>query len=449
MSAHPDLPYGGYHKPRTIDPDTTLTAVGPGTPCGEYLRRYWHPIAMTNRLGEVPMLVRILGEDLVLFRTRSGALGLVHKHCSHRGMSLEFGIIEEHGIRCAYHGWAYAPSGTILDTPSEPPGSRIKSRVCHGAYKVVENHGLIFAYMGPPSEEPPFPHFDSMHLSSADELVPYQLSTPCNWLQVHENAADPVHTAYLHAIVSGIQFTPSFASLPHLDFKETEIGLVSLATRRCGENAWIRASDVILPNVAQFGTGTVDGSVEKIAHGAAFTRWITPVDDLNCFVIGYRHFNRIIDPNQTGVRERIGFERLDLMGQTPERPYAMRQRSPGDYDAMVGQGPVVARCHENLGSTDRGVALLRRQLREGIRDVQDGRRPKGPYPGADGLVATYNNETILAVGQSDDEQAILARYSQLVTEVAFETRDLPLAEKQAHFTRRLRGLQAAGAFTLN
>src|SRR5215212_60673 len=119
-------PYSGYHKPKDRPIDAELSAVGPGTPCGEYLRRFWHPIMMSERLTDHPLPIRILGEDLVLFRDLSGDVGLVDKHCSHRGMSLEFGIIAPHGIRCAYHAWCFGTNGQILETPGESSRSMLK-----------------------------------------------------------------------------------------------------------------------------------------------------------------------------------------------------------------------------------------------------------------------------------------------------------------------------------
>ena len=140
--------YAGHDKHLRPEADPTFMQVGPGKPCGEYLRRFWQPVCMTEELGKgVPVRLRILGEDLVAFRDLSGDYGLLHLHCSHRNTSLEFGFIAEHGIRCCYHGWHYAVDGTILETPGEPAGSKIKERTCHGAYPVIEWHGLLFAYM--------------------------------------------------------------------------------------------------------------------------------------------------------------------------------------------------------------------------------------------------------------------------------------------------------------
>ena len=167
MSRPFDIPEGNFrgHEQQSVwtarhDPE--LTEVGPGTPCGEYLRRFWMPVAMTNQFGDLPYRVRVLGEDLVLFReTGEGRLGLTHLHCRHRNMSLEFGIIEDGGIRCSYHGWKYGLDGTVLETPCEPPASKVKEKACLGAYPVLEYKGLAFAYLGHRDSMPRFPVMDT------------------------------------------------------------------------------------------------------------------------------------------------------------------------------------------------------------------------------------------------------------------------------------------------
>jgi nitrite reductase/ring-hydroxylating ferredoxin subunit len=447
MSKNTAVPFGGYLTPGSDDTEPALTRVGPKTPGGEYLRRFWHPVAMAAELGDKPLPLKILGEKLILFRDKSGRLGLVHHHCSHRGTSLEFGIISERGIRCAYHGWMYDIDGTVLETPSEAPGSRLRESLCHGAYRTREYAGLIFAYMGPPDQVPEFPVYDALTWPAENRLVPYKLPTPCNWLQMHENAADPVHTAYLHTIVSGVQFTPAFGALPVLEFMETPLGLLCVATRRCGDNLWIRASDVILPNIAQFGTGFVNGEDEKFALCAAFTRWIVPVDDTNCLVIGVRHFNDVMDPDHLGREEEIGLGMLDLMGQTDERPYAERQKSPGDYDAIVAQGPIVVRANEHLSSTDKGVAVLRRQLRTGIKEVQAGAAPQQPKRYGNAVVPTYNHETILRVPVVEgDDRTVMRDFGHIICQLALDTADMPVGERQEYVERKARQMAADGTF---
>src|SRR5690606_27475866 len=125
--------------------------------CGEYLRRFWQPIALSSELKDLPVRRRVMGEDLVVFRDLGGRVGVLELHCCHRNASLEFGKICDRGIRCAYHGWQYDVDGTLLDTPGEPAHSQIKHKLCQGAYPTHEFEGLVFVYMGPPDLRPEFP----------------------------------------------------------------------------------------------------------------------------------------------------------------------------------------------------------------------------------------------------------------------------------------------------
>ena len=153
--------YGAYLHREVPAEDAELSHVGPDTPCGEYLRRFWQPICFSDELKDLPHRVKILGEELVVFRDRSGAVGLLELHCPHRGASLEYGLISAKGIRCCYHGWLFAADGTILETPGEPAHSTLKDRLYHGAYPTHEYAGIVFGYMGPPDRQPPFPVYDS------------------------------------------------------------------------------------------------------------------------------------------------------------------------------------------------------------------------------------------------------------------------------------------------
>ena len=145
MSEKHVSPYSGYYKREVPAEDPELTHVGPGTVCGEYLRRYWQPVAMSNEISDLPIAIRILGEDLVIFRDQSDRIGLLHRHCAHRGASLEFGIIMDCGIKCCYHGWHFDVDGRLIDAPSEPIGSPIRDRIVQGAYPVHEEKGIVFA----------------------------------------------------------------------------------------------------------------------------------------------------------------------------------------------------------------------------------------------------------------------------------------------------------------
>lgn len=416
-------PYGGYHNAVRPAEDATLTHVGPGTPGGDYLRRFWHPVAMTAEVTDVPLAIRIMGEDLVLFRDRSGRYGLLHRHCTHRGTSLEWGIPQAKGLRCCYHGWTYDIDGTCLETPGEPPTSTLKYRIFQGAYLVKEYKGLVFAYMGPRGCVPDFPLYDTFLYPQDDEAIPYSIDYACNWLQSHENGADPVHTAYLHTIASGAQFTPAFAELPTMHWTETPIGLLSCATRRNGKNMWIRASDVIVPNSAQFGVTNDDSPEGEYGVCAKLTRWVVPVDDTHNLTIGFRHFNSMTDPRGEVERDKIGRNKVDIFGQTAFRPRDEQQREPGDYEALVGQGPVAIHAAEHLSSTDRGVVMLRRQLRQGIESVSKGEAFKAPRLDGREVIPTYNHKIVHPVAKQNDidDTEVAADFGHRVANIVIES----------------------------
>jgi len=217
-------PFDGYRRRDVPPPDPELTEVGPGTKCGEYLRRFWQPVAFARELTSSPLRARILGEDLVVFRDRGGRVGVLHLHCAHRGTSLEFGIPLERGIRCCYHGWVYDVDGFRL-------------------------------------------------------MPAAKFTLPCHWLQVKDNSMDPVHTAFLHALSSGYQFTEAFGSVPELDWKLTDAGMVYLATRRIGDLVWVRVCDFMPPNVHQFTREIEEASAPKPASRPVIIRWAVPNDD--------------------------------------------------------------------------------------------------------------------------------------------------------------------------
>src|SRR5262245_10441867 len=191
--------YGAYYHREVPQEDVELTHVGPGTPCGEYLRRFWQPVAFSHDLADLPVRLRILGEDLVLFRDLSGRVGLLKLHCLHRGTSLEYGRIAERGLRCCYHAWLYDVDGTVLETPGEPPDSTFKNRLWLGAYPTHEYHGLVFAYLGPPDKKPVFPIYDSFELLTTRPVPGRKHILPCNWVQIIENNMDSVHLVFLHS----------------------------------------------------------------------------------------------------------------------------------------------------------------------------------------------------------------------------------------------------------
>lgn len=346
---------------------------------GEYMRKFWHPVCLSEELVEVPKAIRILGEDLVAFRDRSGRIGVLHRHCSHRGTSLEFGIIQVEGIRCCYHGWVYDVDGRLLEAPAEPKDSRLYQSVCQGAYPAFERDGLVFAYMGPPEEKPEFPEYDVYGRPSDNKLVAFSNIFPCNWLQVYENIMDHFHTALLHnnmtvesvdaAIKNGLNFPDAFQDMPVMDWEKTRDGhgVTFIAARRIDDDTvWIRMSEMIFPDLIQ--VSNLMSTANQVRHSAAcLTRWHTPVDDENCILFGWRHFNDEIDPNLEGDPNGCGYDKIDFLDGQVERPYEVGQRAPGDWDAISNQRTIAVHALENPGTSDRGVYMCRKQLREIVR----------------------------------------------------------------------------------
>jgi nitrite reductase/ring-hydroxylating ferredoxin subunit len=435
--------FSGYLKRATAAPDAELTQAGPGTPCGEYMRRFWHPFAMTSELGETPKVVKILGEELVLFRDLSGNIGLLHKHCAHRRTSLEYGIVAEHGIRCCYHGWLFDVDGRILETPGEPAGSRIKDNTCQGAYPTREYKGLIFAYMGPPDEMPEFPVFDTLELPDND-LVPYAIDYPCNWLQVAENPMDPFHSVFLHTRATRAHFNPAWGAMPVVDWIpfDSKAGIYLTNTRRWQHYLWIRTAEVMLPNFAQPPDIYQNPDREKFFPRVGITKWSVPTADAACRIVGWRHFNETLDLQGKGDRDKVGLNKIDFLGQTGiERSYEEGQRMPGDYEAQIGQGPITVHALETLGKTDTGVAMYRRMLRRGIRAVAAGEKLPQPEKNDDGLIASMAGDVIVELPTSNtDDEAVQRDIGRKVGEIVAQTLKVPHGERQRQIEQRVRAL---------
>ena len=413
-------PYSAYYHRDIPKEDEELTHVGPGTPCGEYLRRFWQPVSHSAELKDLPKRIRIMCEDLVLLRDGSGKVGLLELHCSHRGTSLEFGQICEKGIRCCYHGWLYDVDGKILETPGEPPDSTLKDRLHHGAYPTLEHAGLVFAYMGPPDKQPPFPVWDTYDLPGYRSIPGFKAIWPCNWLQMNENTLDPVHGVFLHSLPGQTLFTNAFAQLGGIDFIETPTGVAFLHMRRVKDNAWLRESEFILPNATQYPPTTETGEQELACTPPIETNWTVPVDDTHTLYISL--FQVLGDENDPHRPADRGFDIPEYaeFGTIENRPYEERQRVPGDYDAQVGQRPIAIHALEHLATTDRGIIRIRNILRQGIRDVQDGRDPKGLFRETGKVVRTNSNQTIWRVPPASTPEADMQQLQELGRKMAEE-----------------------------
>lgn len=359
--------------------DADLTHVTFGTPMGELLRRYWQPVCLSSEIDELPKLVRILGEELVAFRDKRGRVGVLDAHCAHRGTSLEYGRIEEEGIRCCYHGWLFSVEGCCLQQPGEPPDSTYKDKVAQAAYPALEYGGLVFAYMGPPDKKPEFPLFDNL-LGDGVELVAYRNVSrgkvaACNWLQLEENAMDPIHTAVLHSGFSGVQFTHIYSIIPQIAFEKTPFGMKYIRTASLPNGrTFTREQDVFVPNVRS----VADNITPEDPHSqrATLIGWWVPVDDTH--TIGF-HIEavRVVDGKRRASNFLIAQEGRTSGTQEQHRSYEDTQRYPDDKQAQESQRPIAIHALEHLCATDRGVTMFRNLLRNSLKALSTGQDPQG------------------------------------------------------------------------
>jgi nitrite reductase/ring-hydroxylating ferredoxin subunit len=446
------MPYGAYYKTDVPAHDAELTETGPGTPMGAYMRKSWHPVCLSEELTDVPKAIRILGEDLVAFRDRAGRIGILQRHCSHRGTSLEFGIIQPKGIRCCYHGWVYDIDGTILETPAEPEDSKIKETLSHGAYPAFERAGLVFAYMGPPAEKPAFPEYDVYRFPEDNKLVAFSNIYNCNWLQVYENIMDHVHTALLHnnmtvdsvdaALKDGLNFPDAFQDIPVMDWATTRggHGVTFIAGRRVDDDTvWVRMTEMIFPHLIQ--NANLMTSAHEVRHTTVcMTRWHVPVDDTHSILFGWRHFNAGIDLHGDGSQKDCGYDKIDFLDGQCERPYEVGQRAPGDWDAIGSQRSIAVHALENPGTSDRGVYLCRKLL----RDLVQGKTGADPTKamsadGAETLHTVCSDTTVRLPrdpAKETDRQA-MKEIGRQVYDIVAAADPLPSAERRAFVLAQL------------
>ena len=485
------VPFGGYFSNRVPGHDPELTETGPGTPLGEYMRRFWHPVCMTLELTDTPRFLKIMGEELVAFRDGSGRIGLLHAHCVHRGASLEYGKIEEHGISCCYHGMQFDVDGTCLRVPfpegEEEEGERYRCSIRQGAYKAFERHGLVFAYMGPPDAEPPFPEWEGdFTVAQGDELVPYSNFQHCNWLQVQDNAADNFHTMALHAKrqVTGEKFqgttfdevgAASMEVPPDMHFVPVQGGrsLACAGARRADDgHMFIRVQHQVLPNLSLHAYTSEDGKQKKLFSRCHMIRWTVPVDDQNAKMLGWRVMGPGIDTRGVGDKGMVGYECIDFLeGQVamrrPERfgkykledlppiPPEPRERAnykecqyaPGDYEALTSQRPIAVHALENPTRFDAGVFMFRKLLRDAVRGSNSRAAPEQFAEWLRDNAGTPNsycsgNVFDLPLGRTPDEEVTLRRHlAKQVVAILTEAEAFKGDERAAFVRQRMEALQ--------
>lgn len=374
----------------TAEVNERLTKVGAGTPMGELLRRYWIPIRpMSQLVEESVMAVRVLGEDLVLFRTLNGELGLVGDRCPHRGTHLKYGYPDNAGLRCCYHGWMFCAAGECIDTPLEAPASTLKDRIRIKAYPVKEMGGLVWAYLGP-EPVPLLPPWDLFVVSNCVRQIG-TLHLLCNWLQAQENAGDPTHSAILHGhyfryILSKEKNADSVAGNAYEALTaRTELGIGI-------EQLWAKATPHGMAKGVKYSRALGAPRDYVSEHSTVIFPFYTqtgrrnqvrqelqirvPVDDTNMYHISYSCFLGLNGVEVT-KQETIPWYRVPLYDDEG-RPILNNIMSQ-DAHAWIAQGPVAERTKENLGRTDIPVISIRKQFEEQLRIVEAGGDPMNVF----------------------------------------------------------------------
>ncbi|MBM2811977.1 MAG: phthalate 4,5-dioxygenase [Chloroflexi bacterium] len=383
----------------TSEENELLTRTGPGTPGGNMIRCFWQPVALSAELpsGGAPVPIRILGEDLVIFRDERGQPGLLGIHCAHRGADLSYGRIEDGGLRCIYHGWLYDTTGRCLEQPGEPVGSTFHERIRHRAYPCHEAGGAIFAYMGT-GEPPLFPDYEFFQVPDSHRWV-HKYFHECNYLQGNEGNMDPSHPFFLHHFLPGSalqrsrvpvddhRVTPAYNQEVHAPLvraEEVEFGVRIYALYPATDD-WtdVRVSHFVMPNTSAVGGGPVPPG------DGCLMNWHVPSDDTHHwrFSMAFKRSGPL-DPRHAAERASVTGSDYRFARNLSNRYLQDRNEQRTDTFAGMGPifvvqdsyatetaGPIQDRTEERLGSCDAGVALARRMLLRAIQDVQEGRDP--------------------------------------------------------------------------
>jgi 5,5'-dehydrodivanillate O-demethylase len=349
----------------TREQNERLTQTTAGTPMGNLLRRYWHVVGTVPEMETEPVQpVRLLGENLVLFRDERGRYGLIAERCAHRGISMAYGVPQNNGLRCAYHGWTYDVEGHVVDMPFEPACLPLKIT----AYPVEELGGLLWAYLGP-EPRPLLPRYEGFVREDLEKTVSIKV-LDCNWVQCMDNSMDPVHFEHLHGhwgnyINKRLGKPPAMETPRHLkiDFDVFEYGVYK---RRLVEGApedgddWTVGHPILFPHIL--------AQLQDAYHSYQIR---IPMDDTHTLHVLYRGARP-----KAGEAPRPGLkvEREEVMYDDLGRvfpPTVIRQ----DEAAWIGQGPISDRTVEHLVTSDKGVALYHNLLFENIEKVERGEDP--------------------------------------------------------------------------
>jgi 5,5'-dehydrodivanillate O-demethylase len=367
-----------------------LTKVGSGTPMGKLLRRYWIPIRpMAQLLEEDVLPIRVLGENLVLFRTLKGELGLVGERCPHRMTQLKYGFPDDDGLRCCYHGWKFSSSGACLDMPMEAPDSAFKSSIRIPAYPVKEMGGLVWAYLGP-DPVPLLPPWDLFVIPNAIRQIGI-MELPCNWLQAHENTGDPTHSALLHGYYykyllkkKGKQDNPGNKQEQALEARmNLGVGIDSL---------WFEPSQYGMGKGIKYSKALGAARDYRSSHSTVIFPFYTqtggqgqvrqefqirvPIDDTHTYHINYGCFLAI---NGVSVPEQKNIPWYEVPLYDEEGQPVLDNILSQDAHAWIAQGPITDRTKEHLGRTDTPVVFIRKQFEEQLRVMEEGKDPMNVF----------------------------------------------------------------------
>jgi hypothetical protein len=357
---------------------------------------------------------------------------------------MEFGVCEDAGIRCCYHGWLFDVDGRILEIPGQPQNiaELVKRQTSLGAYPVREYRGLIFAYLGPIEAMPEFPVYDTLEIQG-QTLVPYRADYRCNWLQVLDAILDPIHTSFLHSRMSRAQFSEGLGELGELLFYEREMSFLGANVRRVDEHLWVRVNELVLPNYTQAGAAFSADGTRPIYYGrTAFARWVVPIDDENTTAFAWAIFGERADPEACNTPEG---PQLIEQGELMDRPYAERQRFPGDAEAVEGMGRIADQKLEHLVPSDKGIILYRKKLRKLCRDLEAGSEPARVTDFWQNPIPTYGGDSVLRMpARAGDDAALLVDIGERVMQIQFDAETLSGGQRDRQVIAALQALEAEG-----
>ncbi|HEY4134674.1 MAG TPA: Rieske 2Fe-2S domain-containing protein [Alphaproteobacteria bacterium] len=401
-----------------------LVQTDKGKPAGELLRRYWQPVALASELGKRPKLVKIMGEELVLFRDDKGRVGLVGRYCPHRSVDLSYGRVEDGGLRCLYHGWLFDVKGKCLEQPAEPLDSTYKNEIRQTAYPCHEAAGTIFTYMGP-GEPPLFPKF---HFLEAPDAHVYQTKVHhrCNYLQANEGNIDPAHLSFLHSFHKPLgdraQEAQKMQSVlinntrPKIDIERTRYGIRIFAKRAADEGKnYVRVTNFVFPNLAFFA-----GDSGRRGAGGYSVHWHVPIDDESHWRYDfYYHSAGPINKEELEAKHHAEVDENFMPLRTPENHYlqdaaemetfsfsGMGRNFPAhDLFAVQSPGAIHDRSREHLATGDIAIVAARRMMLDAMKGLEQGKEPPLVIRSANENV--FNDIVIMGVllDEKEDEQA--------------------------------------------